>query len=84
MDDMMMMDASSSNHDVNRWGDAPVHSIAVGMFLNKSQVHFFDDIGYRHDPFMHCPTDQNTQKKCHCNADDNFGKVHHHDLSKET
>ncbi|CDS10110.1 hypothetical protein LRAMOSA02787 [Lichtheimia ramosa] len=55
-----------------RWGDAPVHSIAVGMFLNKSQVHFFDDIGYRHDPFMHCPTDQNTQKKCHCNADDNF------------
>ncbi|KAG2221634.1 hypothetical protein INT45_001159 [Circinella minor] len=57
-----------------RWGDAPVHSIAVAMFLNKSEVHFFDDIGYRHDPFMHCPLDRNVQKKCHCNVDDNFGK----------
>ncbi|ORZ00737.1 glycosyltransferase family 15 protein [Syncephalastrum racemosum] len=55
-----------------RWGDAPVHSIAVAMFLNKSEVHFFDDIGYKHDPFMHCPLDRNVQKKCHCNTDDNF------------
>ncbi|KAI7858559.1 nucleotide-diphospho-sugar transferase [Circinella umbellata] len=55
-----------------RWGDAPVHSIAVAMFLNKTEVHFFDDIGYRHDPFMHCPLDRNVQKKCHCNVDDNF------------
>ncbi|KAI8138046.1 nucleotide-diphospho-sugar transferase [Fennellomyces sp. T-0311] len=55
-----------------RWGDAPVHSLAVAMFLDKSEVHFFDDIGYRHDPFMHCPLDRNVQKKCHCNADDNF------------
>lgn len=38
-----------------RWGDAPVHSLAVGMFLDRSQVHFFNDIGYRHPPFMHCP-----------------------------
>ncbi|KAI9310602.1 glycosyltransferase family 15 protein [Dichotomocladium elegans] len=58
-----------------RWGDAPVHSIAVGMFLNKSEVHFFDDIGYRHDPFNHCPTRHELQKKCHCNADDSFGKI---------
>lgn len=57
-----------------RWGDAPVHSIAVGIFLNKSEVHFFNDIGYKHEPFMHCPTARELQKKCHCNADDNFGK----------
>lgn len=56
-----------------RWGDAPVHSIAVGIFLNKSEVHFFNDVGYKHDPFMHCPVARELQKKCHCNADDNFG-----------
>jgi hypothetical protein len=57
-----------------RWGDAPVHSIAAAIFLNKTEVHFFDDIGYRHNPFTHCPTRRELQKKCHCNADDNFGK----------
>lgn len=55
-----------------RWGDAPVHSIAVGLFLNKSEVHFFNDIGYKHDPFTHCPVARELQKKCHCNAEDNF------------
>lgn len=60
-----------------RWGDAPVHSIAVGIFLNKSEVHFFNDVGYKHDPFMHCPVARELQKKCHCNAEDNFGKYKH-------
>ncbi|KAG1294325.1 hypothetical protein G6F66_005308 [Rhizopus arrhizus] len=55
-----------------RWGDAPVHSIAVGIFLNKSEVHFFNDIGYKHDPFMHCPIARELQKKCHCNAQESF------------
>ncbi|KAJ2702036.1 hypothetical protein FB645_004414 [Coemansia sp. IMI 203386] len=41
---------------LERWGDAPVHSLAVAMFLNKSQVHYFD-IGYYHNPFQNCPTD---------------------------
>lgn len=63
-----------ANNCYCRWGDAPVHSIAVGIFLNKSEVHFFNDIGYKHEPFMHCPTARELQKKCHCNADDNFGK----------
>lgn len=40
-----------------RWGDAPVHSLAVGLFLNKSQVHYFKDIGYRHEGFKHCDAD---------------------------
>jgi hypothetical protein len=31
-----------------RWGDAPVHSIAVSLFLPKSAIHFFDRIGYAH------------------------------------
>ena len=29
-----------------RWGDAPVHSIAAALFLPKAQIHFFNDIAY--------------------------------------
>ncbi|KAG5727963.1 Glycolipid 2-alpha-mannosyltransferase [Termitomyces sp. T112] len=56
-----------------RWGDAPVHSIAASLFANKSQVHFFRDIGYRHDPFQHCPQgDDWTRGRCACDPNDNF------------
>ncbi|KAF0483981.1 glycosyltransferase family 15 protein [Gigaspora margarita] len=41
-----------------RWGDAPVHSIALAMFLEKSQIHFFNDIAYMHPPFQHCPIEE--------------------------
>ncbi|KZZ95413.1 alpha-1,2 mannosyltransferase KTR1 [Moelleriella libera RCEF 2490] len=57
-----------------RWGDAPVHSIAAGLLLNKSEIHFFNDIAYYHVPFTHCPTGEKTRTKlrCHCNPKDNF------------
>lgn len=38
-----------------RWGDAPVHSLAAGLFLSPEQVHYFRDIGYRHTTIQHCP-----------------------------
>lgn len=38
-----------------RWGDAPVHSIALGLFADKSKIHWFRDIGYQHIPFFNCP-----------------------------
>lgn len=41
-----------------RWGDAPVHSIGAALFANKSQIHFFEDIGYRHEPFQVSPSHQ--------------------------
>ncbi|KAH8927267.1 glycosyltransferase family 15 protein [Atractiella rhizophila] len=58
-----------------RWGDAPVHSIAASLFLPSSALHQFDDIAYRHNPFMHCPV--NARKyhdngKCNCNPKDSF------------
>ena len=28
-----------------RWGDAPVHSIAAALFLKPEEMHFFQDIG---------------------------------------
>jgi hypothetical protein len=35
----------------HRWGDAPIHSIAVAIFLNNNQTHKFADIGYMHLPY---------------------------------
>ncbi|OGM49614.1 glycolipid 2-alpha-mannosyltransferase [Aspergillus bombycis] len=57
-----------------RWGDAPVHSIAAGLLLEKQQVHFFNEIAYYHVPFTHCPTGEQLRLdlKCHCNPSDNF------------
>ncbi|ORZ26189.1 nucleotide-diphospho-sugar transferase [Absidia repens] len=49
-----------------RWGDAPVHSIAAALLLKKSEIHFFNDIGYNHPPIAHCPTESYLQEKCHC------------------
>lgn len=46
-----------------RWGDAPVHSIASALFLDKSEIHFFESIGYTHDGITHCPL---SGKNCDC------------------
>ena len=68
----------SLDHDggffYERWGDAPVHSIAAGLMLKKEEIHFFNDIGYYHVPFTHCPTGEQYRldHKCHCNPKDNF------------
>lgn len=57
-----------------RWGDAPVHSIAAGLLLKKEEIHFFNDIAYYHVPFTHCPTGEKTRLdlKCHCDPKNNF------------
>ncbi|ORZ00816.1 glycosyltransferase family 15 protein [Syncephalastrum racemosum] len=55
-----------------RWGDAPVHSIAASILLDQDAIHFFDDIGYQHDSFMHCPRARELQKKCHCDSEESF------------
>ncbi|KAJ2303657.1 hypothetical protein IWW54_005657, partial [Coemansia sp. RSA 2705] len=61
-----------------RWGDAPVHSIAVAMLLNQSQVHYFDNIGYYHRPFQNCPTDPDFNSR-HCFCNPNRSMIHHAD-----
>ncbi|EGN95957.1 glycosyltransferase family 15 protein [Serpula lacrymans var. lacrymans S7.3] len=56
-----------------RWGDAPVHSIGAALFARKDQIHFFNDIGYRHEPFQHCPQgDANSRGRCWCDPTQNF------------
>ena len=38
-----------------RWGDAPVHSIALSLFADKKAIHWFRDIAYEHIPYFNCP-----------------------------
>ena len=47
--------AAADGEDGAQWGDAAVHSLAVAMYAKPSQVHHFEDIGYRHDHLYQCP-----------------------------
>ncbi|CAG8569657.1 14672_t:CDS:2, partial [Funneliformis mosseae] len=57
-----------------RWGDAPVHSLGLSLFTDKSKIHFFNDISYLHPPYQHCPINKEFHEsgRCHCNPDKNF------------
>lgn len=46
-----------------RWGDAPVHSLAVALLLDPHQVHHFADVGYVHLPFQWCTYESTPQQK---------------------
>lgn len=58
-----------------RWGDAPVHSIGAALFARKDQIHFFDEIGYEHAPYQHCPREKKSWEsgRCGCNPGRSFG-----------
>lgn len=47
-----------------RWGDAPVHSIGLGLFADKSKIHWFRDIGYEHMPYYNCPVNSKCNNRC--------------------
>jgi mannosyltransferase len=53
---------------MERWGDAPVHSLALALFARPEQLHWFEDVGYRHDPFQHCPR-ESVGCECECRRD---------------
>ncbi|KAJ9104391.1 hypothetical protein QFC20_004527 [Naganishia adeliensis] len=56
-----------------RWGDAPVHSIGAALFAPKDKIHWFSDIGYRHEPFQMCPQgDAHARGKCWCDINNDF------------
>jgi alpha 1,2-mannosyltransferase len=63
-----------------RWGDAPIHSIAVALLAPKSSIHFFREIGYRHPPVLHCPRRPKpdggdyTRGRCDCNWRKTYGE----------
>lgn len=51
-----------------RWGDAPVHSIAAALFLDRDEIHWFDTIGYFHPPYQNCPEDELARKELNCSC----------------
>ena len=53
-----------------------MHSIAAALFLDKSRIHLFGDIGYEHNPYVHCPTDAGAYErgKCACDQKRSFGE----------
>ncbi|CAI4051531.1 hypothetical protein SKDZ_15G2470 [Saccharomyces kudriavzevii ZP591] len=57
-----------------RWGDAPVHSIGAALFLDRSEIHHFGDVGYYHAPFFSCPIDTSIRlaNKCDCDPSKDF------------
>ncbi|KAM9909929.1 hypothetical protein OXX69_004978 [Metschnikowia pulcherrima] len=55
-----------------RWGDAPVHSLGLALFADKSKLHWFRDIGYYHMPYTNCPNNDNT-KGCNRGKFDDSG-----------
>lgn len=57
-----------------RWGDAPIHSIAASLFLPKDKIHFFEDVGYNHGVYTQCPISKTFRykNKCHCNPQNDF------------
>lgn len=57
-----------------RWGDAPVHSLGIGLFTPTDKVHHFADFGYSHPPCARCPQDDesHTSGRCLCNRNTNF------------
>jgi alpha 1,2-mannosyltransferase len=60
-----------------RWGDAPVHSIAAILFLDRSRLHHFDDIGYYHVPWDHCPSNKakyHDTGRCNCDPAKSFDR----------
>ena len=54
--------------------DLQVHSLAVALFLPISKIHWFNDVGYRHNPWTHCPSDNLSYEngRCLCPREDNF------------
>ncbi|EEB06223.1 alpha-1,2-mannosyltransferase [Schizosaccharomyces japonicus yFS275] len=53
-----------------RWGDAPVHSIAAALFMDRKHLHFFNEIGYYHPGITHCPIEDEFRSKCSCRPSD--------------
>lgn len=55
-----------------RWGDAPIHTLAVSMFLLKNDIWWFGDMGYYHLPYLHCPQDDTLFVGNRCACDQNM------------
>ncbi|OLY80473.1 Glycolipid 2-alpha-mannosyltransferase [Smittium mucronatum] len=55
-----------------RWGDAPIHSLAVSILLPKENIFYFEDIGYRHSTVSVCPSNSEMARNCACKGRTSF------------
>ncbi|ODV84237.1 glycosyltransferase family 15 protein, partial [[Candida] arabinofermentans NRRL YB-2248] len=57
-----------------RWGDAPIHSIAVSILLPYTQLQYFTNTGYYHAPNMQCDGSPQMiiDNECTCSPTDDF------------
>lgn len=57
-----------------RWGDAPVHTLAFSLLLDADQLHFVPNTGYAHNPNQDCPRDEPLHEalKCSCSPSRDF------------
>jgi len=54
--------------------DCALSSFFLRFSTSCRSQHFFNDIGYRHEPFQHCPQGESHKKgKCWCDKTQNFG-----------
>jgi alpha 1,2-mannosyltransferase len=49
------LDKKHAGFFMERWGDAPVHTLATALFLQRDQLYFPNQIGYKHNPYSHIP-----------------------------
>lgn len=55
-----------------------VHSLAAGLFLQTDEVHYFEDIGYQHDLYRHCPSKESGLScRCDCPQGTNEKSIDH-------
>lgn len=44
-----------------------VHSLGAGLFLDTDEIHYFEDLGYQHDLYRHCPSKESGLAcRCEC------------------
>lgn len=68
----------TGNFFYERWGDAPVHSLAAGLFLKTNEIHYFEDFGYQHDKYRHCPSKESGKGcRCECPAGTSDASIDH-------
>ena len=61
-----------------RWGDAPVHSLAAAVLLEPWELHHFSDVGYVHGGLQYCPPKREGERErlgCECECDERVRQV---------
>lgn len=67
-----------------RWGDAPVHTLAVSLFLPADKIKHFPNVGYYHEPNQGCPRDRKLHEalRCDCDPDEDW-TFHQHSCTNK-